>query len=72
MLRSVEAIVGTDGQVKLKEQIKLLFPRRAIVTILDDGSDDVCETALLSEESLGKDWNRDEEDEAWSHLQEAP
>ena len=39
---------------------------------LDDDSDDVSETALLSEESLGKDWNRDEEDEAWSHLQEAP
>jgi uncharacterized protein (DUF433 family) len=26
-------------------------------------------TSLLSEESLGEDWNRPEEDEAWSHLQ---
>jgi hypothetical protein len=26
-------------------------------------------TALLSEAALGEDWNRPEEDEAWSHLQ---
>jgi uncharacterized protein (DUF433 family) len=26
-------------------------------------------TALQSEESLAEDWNRPEEDEAWSHLQ---
>jgi len=30
---------------------------------------DVSETALLSEEALAEDWNRDEEDEAWKHLQ---
>jgi hypothetical protein len=27
------------------------------------------ENALLSEETLGKDWNKPEEDDAWSHLQ---
>jgi len=27
------------------------------------------ENALLSEKALGKDWNKPEEDEAWSHLQ---
>jgi len=27
------------------------------------------ENALLSEKSLAKDWNKAEEDEAWSHLQ---
>lgn len=30
------------------------------------------ETALLSEPSLAEDWNRPEEDAAWSHLQQAP
>lgn len=32
----------------------------------------VSEAALLSEQSLAEDWNRTEEDEAWSHLQLAP
>jgi hypothetical protein len=27
------------------------------------------ENALLSEKALAKDWNKPEEDEAWSHLQ---
>ena len=29
----------------------------------------VSEAALLSEEALAKDWTREEEEEAWSHLQ---
>ncbi|MDM8529071.1 hypothetical protein QUF58_12805 [Anaerolineales bacterium HSG24] len=29
----------------------------------------VTETALLSEPALAEDWNKPEEDEAWSHLQ---
>jgi hypothetical protein len=29
----------------------------------------VSNTALLSEAALGEDWNRPEEDAAWSHLQ---
>jgi hypothetical protein len=32
----------------------------------------VSATALLSEQALAEDWNRPEEDEAWSHLQKAP
>jgi hypothetical protein len=28
------------------------------------------ESALLSEAALAEDWNRPEEDEAWSHLQQ--
>ncbi len=32
---------------------------------------DVSETALLSEAALAEDWNRPEEDEAWSYLQPA-
>jgi hypothetical protein len=29
----------------------------------------VSETTFLSEQALCEDWNRPEEDEAWSHLQ---
>jgi hypothetical protein len=30
------------------------------------------EVTLLSEAALAEDWNRPEEDAAWSHLQRAP
>ena len=37
------------------------------MTILDEDLE--LEAAFLSEASLAADWNRPEEDEAWSHLQ---
>ena len=73
MIKTVEAIVDEKGNVKLLEQVRLGVPRRALVTILDEKpAARVSETALLSEASLGEDWNRTEEDEAWSHLQRVP
>jgi len=70
MLKSVEAIIEKNGEVRLQENIQLSSPCRAIVTILDEELDVISETALLSEVALSKDWNRPEEEEAWSHLQE--
>ena len=67
MLKSVEATIESDGRVSLREPIRLAHPCRAIVTIVDDL--DLPETALLSEQALARDWDRPEEDEAWSHLQ---
>jgi len=73
MIKTVEAIVDEKGNVKLLEQVRLRVPRRALVTILDEKpAGRVSETALLSEATLGEDWNRTEEDEAWSHLQRVP
>ena len=69
MLKSVEAIIEKNGKVRLKEFIHLTSPSRAIVTILDEEAYAIAETALLSETALSEDWNRPEEDEAWSHLQ---
>lgn len=69
MLKSVEATIDKNGEVKLKEPIRLSSPCRAIVTILDENMNSVSETALLSQAVLSKDWERPEEDEAWSHLQ---
>ena len=71
MLRSVEAIIDKNGKVHLKETIHLTSPSRAIVTILDEESHAIAETALLSEAALSEDWNLTKEDEAWSHLQKA-
>jgi hypothetical protein len=66
---TVDAIVNQDGTVQLLEGLTLNGPRRALVTILDEPGEGISETALLSELALGHDWNRPEEDEAWSHLQ---
>lgn len=72
-IKTVEAIVDENGNVKLLEQVHLGVPRRALVTILDEKpAARVRGTAWLSEATLGVDWNRTEEDEAWSHLQRVP
>jgi hypothetical protein len=67
MLKSINAIVEENGEVHLQEPVSLPHACKAIVTIIDEP--DIPETALLSEKSLAEDWNRPEEDEAWSHLQ---
>jgi len=70
MIQTVEAIIDSSGRVKLLKDVRLPRGRRALVTVLDEKSDtDVSEAARLSEESLAKDWLRQEEDEAWSHLE---
>ena len=72
MIQTVEAIIDENGRVQLLEDIRLPGARRALVTILEEeAGTGVSETALLSEQSLAEDWNRPEEDEAWSHLQPA-
>lgn len=69
MIRTVEAIVDERGEVRLLEAVALPSARRAFVTILEEPPSQVHEAALLSEAALTEDWNRPEEDAAWSHLQ---
>ena len=72
MIQTVEAVIDEQGRVRLLEAVKLSFPRRVLVTILDeDPAMFTDETALLSEAALAEAWNRPEEDLAWSHLQSA-
>jgi hypothetical protein len=70
MHRTLEAIVDEHGHIRLLETVPLPTGRRVLVTILEEESivpiDDV---TLLSEAALAEDWNRPEEDAAWSHLQ---
>ena len=73
MLRTIEAVIDEQGSVRLLEPIRLPAERRALVTILELEYEPVInipETALLSEPALAEDWNRPEEDAAWSHLQQ--
>ena len=69
MIRTIEALIDENGSVSLLEEVHLPNARRALVTILEQPATDQTETALLSEAALATDWNRSEEDEAWSHLQ---
>jgi hypothetical protein len=73
MLRTVEAVIDEQGNVRLLEAVHVPAARRALVTIVDEEPlVPASETALLSESALGEDWNRPEEDAAWSHLQPGP
>jgi len=70
MLQTVEAMIDEAGNVRLLEPLRLSSAHRALVTILDETAHvSAAETALLSESALAADWNRPEEDAAWSHLQ---
>ena len=69
MLQTIEATIDEQGNVQLLEPIQLSKPRRAFVTILTEERN-LPETTLLSEAALAEDWNRSEEDAAWSHLQQ--
>ena len=64
MIRTVEAVIDEEGNVRLPERVRPSTARRALVRILEEGPvTQVSEAALLSEEALAEDWNRPEEDE---------
>jgi hypothetical protein len=78
MPKTVEVVVGEDGSIQLPDSITLKRDQRVLVTILEEDNEpeqdsetelSPGETALLSEEPLAEDWTREEEDEAWKHLQ---
>ena len=52
----------------LLQPVQISAPRRALVILEELAPTDI-ETALFSETTLGADWNRPEEHEAWSHIQ---
>ena len=71
MIRTVEAVIDEQGNVRLLEKVHLPGTRRALVTILEEHPlAGAPESALLSEAALAEDWKRPEEEEAWSHLQQ--
>ncbi len=67
MLKAVEATIEMNGQIHLIEPLHLAHSCRAIVTIIEEPG--IEEMALLSQPALAHDWERPEEDAAWSHLQ---
>ncbi len=71
MKQTVEAIIDEQGHVRLMEPVRVKGVHRALVTILDEAPAEIDETTQLSERSLGEDWLKPEEDEAWAHLRSA-
>jgi uncharacterized lipoprotein YbaY len=65
VLTTIEAEVDEKGNIRPKESVALPPGSRVLVTILEAEGP---ETALLSEAALSADWDRPEEDAAWSHL----
>ncbi len=73
MLKTFEGIIDKDGKLRTFEKIRLSKSHRVIITILNEEPDDEnFDLALLSEAALARDWDRPEEDEAWSHLAQLP
>jgi len=71
MIQTIEAVVDTDGRVRLLGPVTVETPRRALVTVLDEPAAVPGEATLLAEPALAEDWLRPEEDAAWAHLQPA-
>ena len=68
-MKAIEAAVDEQGRIHLSEPFKVSGMKRAVLLIMDEDSPGlVSNTAIVSEPALS-DWNRPEEDEAWSHLQ---
>ena len=69
-MKTVEAVIEPNGNVRLIEPVRVSSPRRALVTILEEAPT-AHDAAMMSESALAEDWNRAEEDAAWAHLQPA-
>lgn len=70
MIQTVEAIIDDTGHIVLLGEIHFQGTRRALVTVLEESPPTQGEPALLAEPALAEDWNRPEEDTAWSYLQQ--
>lgn len=75
MLQTYEAVLQPDGHLQFLDLVATppLTPRRVLVTFTEEfmPSDTALCGATLSEAALAQDWQRVEEDAAWTHLQAA-
>jgi hypothetical protein len=75
MLHTYEALLQPNGQLLFLDPPvgETLRPRRVLVTFTDEvaavSADSALSGAELSAPALAQDWQRDEEEAAWAHLQ---
>jgi len=67
-MQSIRAVIEPNGQIRFPIDMHLTKPMNAIITFIEEESKYKF-TELASEKSLAEDWNKPEEDEAWTHLQ---
>ena len=68
-LTAIGETIDPDGHVNTDRPLPITRTTKVILTlVIDDGAEP--DLALASEAALAKDWNREEEDEAWATLQE--
>jgi hypothetical protein len=65
MASIIKAEVDEKGNIRPKDPVILKPGSQLLITVVGELPS---ETALLSEASLATDWNRQEEDAAWSDL----
>ena len=68
MFTTVEALLEPSGTLKFLQPVHLDKPQHVLVTFTDS-SDEAVSGLALSEATLAADWLRNEEAEAWAHLQ---
>jgi hypothetical protein len=64
VFKTIPAEVDETGAIRPEEPVRLPPGAQVLVTVLED---ETPETALLSEPALAADWERPEEEAAWSH-----
>ena len=69
MEKLYEAVVESDGRIRLNNPLHLEQGLRVLVAIPQTDLDTAVSGIVLSEPALSVDWNKPEEDDAWAHLQ---
>ena len=70
MIRTLEAVIDEQGNVRLLKPVHLPSSRRALVTILDERQSARSRDCDVERGRWAEDWNRPEEDEVTRHLQQ--
>jgi hypothetical protein len=68
MEKLYEAVVESDGRIRLNNPLHLEKGLRVLVAIPQTDLDTAVSGIALSEPALSVDWNKPEEDDAWAHL----
>ena len=64
-----EAVVETDGRIRIQSPVHLKTGSKVFVSVPSDDPDSVISGVVLSETALAADWLNAEEEAAWAHLQ---
>ncbi|WP_216913936.1 MULTISPECIES: hypothetical protein [unclassified Synechococcus] len=69
MENKYEAVVETDGRIRIQSPVHLKTGAKVFVSVPIDEPDPVVNGFDLSEKALAADWLSPEEEAAWAHLQ---